>query len=474
MNSTPPAFLSGAVVLALATTAHTQDKPAAQTAGAAAPPPKPAASAGLVNDWLRSESDFFKSWDFGGQVRARYELFENGSPAFPTRDFQDNGVVNDNCYLWLREKLHLGYKAGWIAAFAEARDSSSIGDNDPKNPGQDRFDIHQAFISLGNPSKFPLTAKVGRQELAYGDERILGPSDWSNTGRVFDAAKLRLEQPDFWLDAFAGRVVVPTDKTLNEPDSHDWLFGGFAGSKTLLSFQESQLYFLARNVSPGSTTTPRDIYTLGVRAKSLPGKLKGWDYTVEALGQLGNITQSGRRRDQEAFATSLAAGYTFAQVPTSPRLGLGYDFSSGDSDPTDATSHTLDNLFPTNHRHYGTMDFIGWRNIHDARASLTVKPHKKLQLSLDYHLFWLADTHDYFYPQSGSGRNGAGYGLHPDYSSFVGSELDLEAAYNFAAWGGLRAGYGHFFAGDYVRQSKAALGGATDADWFYAQLTFNF
>jgi hypothetical protein len=34
-------------------------------------------------------------------------------------------------------------------------------------------------------------------------------------------------------------------------------------------------------------------------------------------------------------------------------------------------------------------------------------------------------------------------------------------------------GYGHFFRGDYVKGSLAATG-SKDADWFYAQLTFNF
>ncbi|MBI3850927.1 MAG: hypothetical protein HY298_11725 [Verrucomicrobia bacterium] len=41
-------------------------------------------------------------------------------------------------------------------------------------------------------------------------------------------------------------------------------------------------------------------------------------------------------------------------------------------------------------------------------------------------------------------------------------------------WTVVRAGFGHFFAGDYLKSSLANVGGATDADWVYVQATLNF
>jgi hypothetical protein len=445
--------------------------------GAAVATPKPApASAGVLNDWLRAQSPAWKPWDIGGQVRGRYELFEGGGPAAPSTDFQRSGVDNDNSYFWTREKLHLGYNASWFKAYVEGRNSNAAGDEAAANPGEDSFDLHQAYLSVGNAKEFPLSAKVGRQELLYGDERLIGPSDWSNTGRVFDAAKLRFENPALWVDAFVGRVVLPVDEEFNEADPHDWLSGVYASTKTLIPVQESQLYFLSRNVEADSAagTTPRDIYSVGARVKSLPGKLGNWDYAAEVVKQFGSIVQSGVRRDQDALAASLGGGLTWGRAFAAPRLGVEYNFSSGDSDPADDRSETLDNLFPTNHRHYGLMDFVGWRNVHNPRLSLNLKPVKKLTLGVDYHLFWLADTADSFYPQGGSGRRGNGYGKNPDFDSFVGSEIDLDLSYAVTAWAGVRAGYGHFFTGGYVDRSKEAVGGSTDADWFYVQATINF
>ncbi|MBI5388637.1 MAG: alginate export family protein [Verrucomicrobia bacterium] len=465
---------AGALVLAITSSVYAQQAPATKSAPATKPAAKAPPSAGLVNDWLRQQSAAWAAWDIGGQFRARYELFENGSPAFPNRDFQRTGAANDNSYLWLREKLHLGYTSSWFGAYAEGRNSNSIGDNDPKNLGEDSFDLHQAYVTLGNPKEFPLSLKVGRQEMMYGDDRLIGASDWGNTGRVFDTAKVRFENKQFWVDAFAGRIVVPNDKKFNDPDHRDWFSGVYASSKTLVPIQESQFYVLSRNVAAGGSTAARDIYTVGARVKSLPGKLKGWDYAAEVLGQFGSIVQSGKRLDQEAFAASVGGGFTWAEVFASPRVGVEYNYSSGDSDKNDGKSQVLDNLFPTNHKHYGLMDFIGWRNIHNPRLSLSAKPHKKLTVGLDYHLFWLADTHDSFYPQSGSGRSSNGYGKNPAFDSFVGSELDLDVNYAVTPWAGLRAGYGHFFTGGYVDSSKAGVGGATGADWFYVQATINF
>jgi hypothetical protein len=473
----------GALVLALVSGAFGEEKTAAQ---ATAAPLKPAAlNAGLANDWLREQNQDFAPWDVGGQLRARYEVKEDGG-SFPTRDFRKTGVDNDNSYFLLREKIHLGYNSSWFSAYIEARDSSTTGDDREPNPEADQFDLHQAFVTVGNAKQFPLTAKVGRQEMIYGDERLVGNADWNNLGRVFDLAKLRYEDKNLWVDAFSGRVVLANDGHFNVANDYDWFSGIYASTRTLVPKQETQLYFLARNTGAGSPTattgspqaggpSARDIYSFGLRVKSLPGQWQGWDYGAEWVGQLGSVNLGGTRLDHEAFAASVGGGYTWAKAFGSPRVGFEYNFASGDSDPTDGTSETFENLFPTNHKHYGYMDFVGWRNMHNPRFSASLKPAKSLTVTLDYHLFWLADTADFFYPESGAGRSSTGsYGRNPAFDSFAGSELNLDVTYAPKPWFMLRAGYGHFFVGRYVKQSLSGVGGSTDADWVYLQTTVNF
>lgn len=444
-------------------------------------------SAGWINDWLRGQSRSFDDWDFGAQVRVRFESKSGFAvPGVPGAvDFSD--AAPDNNYWLFREKVHLGWKpCPWFTAFAEARDSRTVFDKRTPEPEEDVLDLHQAWVALGNAREFPLTLKVGRQELSYGDERLVGAFDWNNLGRVFDAAKARFERDTLWVDAFVGRVVLANDDHFNVANDYDWFWGAYASSRALVPKQETQLYFLARNTGPDSPTATtgrpqaggpaaRDIYTVGLRVKSLPGAFGGWDYEAELAGQFGDFYDSGagRRLDHEAFAAHVAGGYTWSQTQFAPRLGLEYNYASGDNDPTDGRHRTFENLFPTNHKFYGYMDFFSWQNLHNVRFAASLKPAKGVTVTADYHLFWLADTHDFFYAASGLPRRTGGYGIAPGNDNFVGSEINLVATCALGRVGALQAGYGHFFRGDYVRESLAATG-ARDADWFYVQAVLNF
>lgn len=445
-------------------------------------------SAGLLNDWLREQNPEFKKWSLGGQVRLRAEHKENfaiaGVPG--AVDFRATG---GNTYLLLREKFHVGYTPSpWVSVFAEARDSSAHWDERTPSPDHDRIDLHQAYVQLGNLKEFPLIAKIGRQEFIYGDERVVGAFDWSNVGRVFDAVKLRTEGDYGWIDAFAGRVVIPDDGSFNIANDYDYFSGVYASTKTLIPKQESQLYFLARNVERGSPAalgtglapfltgaSPRDIYTLGMRFKSLPGAYGPWDYSFEAAGQLGRFKFSpvAASQDHEAYAVHAGGGHTWKEAFGSPRVGLEYNFASGDENPADGEHQTFENLFPTNHKFYGFMDFMSWQNLHNVRLSGSLKPLKKLTITTDYHAFWMANTSDFFYQVNGAPRSTGGYGINPGAGSYIGSEIDVIATYTIKPYANAQLGYGHFFIGDYVKDSLAG-GPARDADWVYAQLGFNF
>src|SRR5882672_2409589 len=65
------------------------------------PPPPPAPFQGFINEWLRKDDPYMNQWDFGGSVRARYEIKDNfaisGKPG--SLDFRDHGADVDNAYL---------------------------------------------------------------------------------------------------------------------------------------------------------------------------------------------------------------------------------------------------------------------------------------------------------------------------------------------------------------------------------------
>ena len=89
-------------------------------------------------------------------------------------------------------------------------------------------------MELGDPAVFPLSLKIGRQEMTYGDQRFIGLTDWSNTGRSFDAARLRYQAgKKSWINLFTARVVIPRDDYFNESNEADQFSGLYASSQEI-------------------------------------------------------------------------------------------------------------------------------------------------------------------------------------------------------------------------------------------------
>lgn len=488
-----------------------------------APPPPLQPFPGFINTYLRNQDAYLANWDVGGSVRLRYELRENNLAAPPNSDFASTAtavatnpgkISNDNAYVADKLLFRVGYTDKWWGVLAEARSSGVSSDNrgaapniatgaSPESDGP--IELHQAYVTVGNHKEFPVSLKVGRQELAYGDERILGAFAWNNIGRVFDGAKLRWQNSWFGVDAFATKLVVPDDNSFNTPNDYEYFSGLYFNTKKIPK-NWTELYFFARNVSPGAAsfkapfTTPapfntsaRDIYTLGARFRSATNEWGNFDYTLEGSYQFGDWkraatgVRANQRDDHQAHAVALNVGYTFPDAWGTPRVALEYAHASGDSDPNDGTHETFDNLYPTNHKFYGYMDLVAWQNVHDIRAIYQVKPHPRFSLAVEGHALWLADTADRFYNVAGVPRAGAtiggvntgapgsglGYGLNPTYSPFLGFETDIVGGFILTKFANLEAGYAHFFRGGYIADTFSKSG-SQDADWIYTQLLVRF
>ncbi|MFO0793251.1 MAG: alginate export family protein [Candidatus Brocadiaceae bacterium] len=146
-----------------------------------------------------------------------------------------------------------------------------------------------------------------------------------------------------------------------------------------------------------------EIHDIGARIDGKAPGMDALDYTVEAHGQFGHYAD----QNQQAWAAAARTGYTFKDLAWKPRFGVEYDYASGDSDPTDNTHETFDNLYPTNHwqGNYGFIDLISGRIYTTLlRANIKVMPTKRRSLlpGVDYHYYWLASDDDGWYAANGS------------------------------------------------------------------------
>ena len=431
---------------------------------------------------------------FDIEERVRGEIRENN------RDF-DSSIDDDNDDAWLLNRFRLGLAVkpvSWLKLYGQTQDVREAFSDRRNIPGvrgaegDDAFDLRQVYVSLGDVKKFPLLLTVGRQAISYGDNRLVADSRWGNFGRTFDAIRLRYEDSQFWVESFAMRPVQIKRHEFDDSDAAD-NFGGIYFSTTFVPKQTTDFYVFYRDkddnqpdLDPTNGADPQGTWngpaarfaTIGTRVKSKANALCGWDYTGEFAYETGDVwvtDKQSQRLNLNAFALHVSGGYTVEECAWKPRLGLEYDYATGDHDPNDGDFESFQNLFPSNHEKYGFMDEFGWRNIHDLRAQLNAKPIKKLDLEFDYHAFWLADTHDFWYRSNGistlrtrtpDGRDVRTIGAR----NFAGHEIDLTATYECTKNVKVQVGYSHFFAGDYLRDT----GPDSDADFGYVMTTFNF
>jgi hypothetical protein len=404
---------------------------------------------------------------FDFQEKIRFEGRDN------TFDFNDsvNALTDDS---FLLQRARLGVKLtpfSGLTLYAQGQDTREI-DSDRPNvigslgaEGDDTFDLRQGYIEIGDPKK--LSLKVGRQVLQYGDERLIGPLEWANQSRTFDAIKFHYATDTWWVDAFTSSVVKFEDEKFNKSDwldsdsTRDQIFSGIYFGTSAIDFQTTEFYAL--HLMEEFAAGDSKFFTLGTHLKGDPKKLGGYDYDIEAAYQFGDV----KGKDLSAFAGHAAVGYNWSSLALKPRLGLEYNYATGDSNAADGEVETFQNLFPTNHKFYGYMDLFSWQNIHNVAISSSIVPCKDVKLSLDYQAFWLANTNDAWYRANGAT---AVRPINGDASSFAGTEIDFTATWKASKNLSFLVGYSHFFAGDYLSDT----GPSSDADFVYVQASIDF
>ena len=380
--------------------------------------------------------------EIGGQIRFRPEVRNNADLNSSISDLDD--------FTGQRIRLHI--KAALsdnVYGFVQFQDSRLWGTEASVTSNEGNTDLHQAYIEVNRFLADPLSLKVGRQEIGYGNERLIGTFGWDNIGRSFDSLKLIYGEKGWSADLFAAKV---NDRRTARRGFGDQDFYG-----TYLKFLkddptyelETYLLYLRDGFNTSGELLIKgvdstSIVTFGARhAARFPS---GFYYDGELALQSGSKGPD----DHKALALAVKAGRTFDSV-LSPRVGFEYDFATGDKDPFDGKSGEFVNLFPTNHIYYGHMDYLGWRNMHAYRATFSFKPTSKLVFDTDYHRFYLHE-------ERGRWTNalGAVFGFDPSGRSgtYLGQEVDFTLNFPYKEKIRFLGGYSCFLPGGFAKVTR--------------------
>jgi hypothetical protein len=455
---------------------------------------------GYANERLRAGDPYLSVWDIGVNVRGRLEVKDGAgfTDSGQNWDFSSNPAFdNNNSYYLLRVMPRVSYTGKRFAATVEGRSSYSFDDERFAAAGPGKGLAERDGPMDVHPKEFADSVKAGRQELVYGDQRLMGHLRWNNNARTFDTLKVRWQNSVFGVDLFSGGLVYNDHHNLNR--SHigkDTFSGAYFNWPTLATKSVIETYLLARNVgadiadvdftgvaAPFRLPAKQDLYTAGLRVRSKPGSYGPWDFGIELMHQFGNrattapaatsaAVRTAARLEQNAYAAVLQGGYTWTDHGWQPRLAVLYSYASGDESATDAKSQTFQNLFATTHLHYGYMDLSSLQNIHDLRLSYAIKPATHISIALEGHIQYLATSADFWYNVGGVFRNAGGYATRGQ-SNRLGQEIDLVASWNPIPSTQVELGLSRYFRGQYIKQSLADNGGSKDASYLYLQVTLN-
>src|SRR5882724_10518917 len=133
---------------------------------------------------------------FSGELRSRLEGVTGG------------GFKPDSDDLYLLTRIRLGVKleaTTWLKFMVQGQDAHVFWKNQhpAAPPYQDTFDLRQGYVEIGDTEKMTFGFRAGRQELAYGDERLVGNSNWTNVARSFDGFRGTYRRDGVRLDVFA-------------------------------------------------------------------------------------------------------------------------------------------------------------------------------------------------------------------------------------------------------------------------------
>jgi len=458
----PPlrAFSKPLLLFVAAIIAARPASPQSQTGSA--DPGTPGGQTGATT-WLQPVEELNRSlpsWlEFGGGYRTRLEG-QNGIKFGET----------DDSYVLSRLRLNFLIKpTPWFSLFGETEDSRIFFNQHLPGglPYQNTWDIRQAYGELGSSTEGWIDVIIGRQVLGFGKQRLIGPSDWSNTGRTFDAVRVDLHQSGYKISLFASSVVTGGEGVIDHHVQGNNLHGIYSTFSHLVPRATVEPYVLWRLTPPGQAFTQDPApgalneVTTGFRwAGKIP---EDFDYEVEMARQSGSLGL----KSIAAWAGHWELGKTFRNRRASPRLLAAVNYASGTRDPNSGKWGTFDQLYPSSHDKLGLADQVGWRNVEQFRLGVEEKAGKKWKLRQTYEDFWLASMGDGLYNSSGKLVIPASAGAT---SRHIGREIDASAEYqpNRAMTFGF--GYARLFAGQFLEQTS----GGKDYNYPFAYGAYRF
>lgn len=319
--------------------------------------------------------------------------------------------------------------------------------------------LHEGWGKFKLNSKLAL--KVGRQEIAYDDERIFGAVAWAQQARSHDAALLIFQD-----STFTGHLGLAYNQNTAGLESTLYTVNNYKALQFLWlnkKWEQANLSFLFLN--NGRQVFDEDGTGNGTNFSQTIGSRFG--LKLESL--LLNTAfyyQGGEQADLastpiSAYYAGLDLTYPISEVH---KLTVGGEILSGNSQmESSGKNKAFTPFYGTNHKFNGLMDYFYVGNhinnvgLNDYFVKWGMKKNK-LTTGIQIH---------YFAANGAVADELTGEKM----SSYLGTEIDFTTSFPLGKGVGLAAGYSHMFASKSMVSIKDR--GATQAtnNWIWTMIT---
>jgi len=426
--------------------------------------------------------------EIGGSLRIRGNYFNMDYSRVKGGYYYDASynVETFGKHAFVEQRTRLNIKADFtqdVSAFVEFDYYNWWGDDFRSNyltgsdyrSGQNEVGLYQAYIEAQNMWGTPLSMRVGRQELAFGNQFLVGVNDVSHafTGLSFDGVRLTYATDVVTIDAVAAKLSESMGDLMEDDVDFYALYGSYTGIEDVTldaywMFVRDDAGYVERFIDIDGA----DLHTIGLRGSGVIG---GFDFELEAAYQFGDVDgvasacPLGFGEADVDFGTlglNAEVGYTF-DAAWQPRLfaRMAY-FGGGDPDEScwsnDATlpfNRLFSNIKYSEFLDNYTLFRSALTNVFFYGIGVQALVTESLEMTLTGS-YYQADeeNNDYWY-------------MDPDKN--LGWEVALYADYNYSEDLVIRAGYAHFFGQEGLETAKVGAdgwliwGGDRDDDYDY-------
>ncbi len=312
------------------------------------------------------------------------------------------------------------------------------------------INIDLAYVTLKEFLYSPLSLTIGRQELHYGNDLIIGDVDTNRTAvnisngmpgdlslrKAFDAIKATLNYDPLSVDLVYAKINENSTGTssgsLNDRNDDTDLYG-INATWAINAKNTLQGYIWSQYTHPSGSTAPLDqankTHTLGALLTSEP--IDNLKTSVEAAMQFGNDSNSRKRR---AYALQAMADYGLPGEKLkkySPMIGAGWTYLSGDNRPGDSRNSAWNPMYENQNLNDIPNGLFTSSNLNVFTGKASVKPAEDIKLSAIYGAYYLAKRLEGGFMNTTTNPASTNtYVLKTD-ETFLGHAFDLVATYDY-------------------------------------------